>query len=75
MENLKLANIEIEFDFDNRISKVKIDGTDYSNKVSKVATSFDSRNRIPIVKLEFYCDSLKIKGDAKVNIDEISNKK
>lgn len=77
-DELKLADIEISYDFydlKNIIGKIRIDGVDYSSKVSSIESSFDAENRIPIVKVAFYCDTLKIKGKAKVDIDEISNKK
>lgn len=68
MDNLKLADVEIHYDIDKKISKIVVDGKDYSNKACKVETSFDVENRIPIVKLELYCDNLVIKGKVKVDV-------
>lgn len=70
-DNFKLADIEINYDvkdLKNITGKIKIDGVDYSNKVTSVESSFDAENRIPIVKVAFYCDTLKIKGKANIDI-------
>ncbi|KLU74273.1 MULTISPECIES: hypothetical protein [Clostridium] len=77
LDNLELADIEINYnikDSNSIIGKIKIDGIDYSNKVASIESSFDAENRIPIVKVAFYCDTLKINGKAKVDIDESRNK-
>lgn len=68
MDELKLADVEIHYHIDGGVSKVFIDGIDYSNKVRKLETSVDVENMIPIVKLELYSDNLIIKGKAKADI-------
>ncbi|EDK35268.1 hypothetical protein [Clostridium kluyveri] len=64
-EELKLADIEIEYDIDKLLGKIIIDGIDHSKKVKSVDFSMDARN-IPVVKVEFYAEHLKIKANAKV---------
>lgn len=64
-EELKLADIEIEYDIDKSLGKIIIDGIDYSKKVKSVDISMDAQN-IPMVKVEFYAEPLKIKANAKV---------
>lgn len=68
MDNLKLADVEIHYDIDHMISKIIIDCQDYSNKCRKIETSFDTENRVPIVKIELYSDNIIIKGKSKVDI-------
>ncbi|WP_368490781.1 hypothetical protein [Clostridium sp. BJN0013] len=64
-EELKLADIEIEYDIDKWSGKIVIDGVDYSKKVKSIEVLMNARD-IPMVKVEFYAENLKIKTKAKV---------
>jgi uncharacterized protein with NRDE domain len=64
-KELKLADIEIEYDIDKLIGKIIIDGVDYSTKISNVVISINAQG-IPMVKVEFYAENLKIKTKAEV---------
>ncbi|CAL83888.1 hypothetical protein FDF29_06535 [Clostridium botulinum] len=68
MDNLKLADVEIHYDIDKSISKVVIDGKDFSMVTKSAKVKIDARN-IPILQLDIYTDNVKFKGKANTNTD------
>lgn len=64
-KELKLADIEIEYDIDKLLGKIIIDGIDCSKKVKNIEVSIEAQS-IPMVKVEFYAEHLKMKTKAKV---------
>lgn len=65
-DDYKLADVEISYNYDETIGRVIVDGHDLSNAT---AVKVDYKGgELPIVTLEFPCESLKLSGKVKVGI-------
>lgn len=63
-DDYKLADVEIHYNYDETVGKVIVDGHDFSNAT---AVKVDYKGgELPIVTLEFPCDSLKLSGKVKL---------
>lgn len=71
MDNVRLSDVKILSGGALQSSKILIDGVDYTKKlpgIKNIGFFIDSKKNMPIVKIEFYADTVAI--DAKAEVEK-----
>ncbi|PRR85966.1 hypothetical protein [Clostridium luticellarii] len=65
----KLPNVEVYYDFDNKVAKILINGVDYVDKLPIITAGLDLEcGKNPRVRLEFEAENVKIIGKARKEV-------